>query len=84
MIERIKKNIGVSWKADSLDTLKAGDVTTVARGIVTTSMATMAVLQQAVKAGANIVLSAQPTLLREGRRADASSRAWRGEPGTSR
>ena len=61
VIERIKKNIGVDWKADSLDTLKAGDITTVAKGIVTTSMATMTVLQQAVKAGANIVLTAQPT-----------------------
>ena len=61
VIERIKKNIGVDWKVDSLDTLKAGDVSTVAKGIVTTSMATMTVLQQAVKAGANIVLTAQPT-----------------------
>jgi len=61
LIERIKKNIGVDWQADSLDTLKAGDITTVAKGIVTTSMATMTVLQQAVKANANIVLTAQPT-----------------------
>ena len=61
VIERIKKNIGVDWKVDSLDTLKAGDASTVAKGIVTTSMATMTVLQQAVKAGANLVLTAQPT-----------------------
>jgi len=61
VIERIKKNIGVDWKSDSVDTLKAGDVSTVVKGIVTTSMATMAVLQQAVKAGANVVFTAQPT-----------------------
>jgi putative NIF3 family GTP cyclohydrolase 1 type 2 len=61
VIERIKKNIGVEWKLDSVDTVKAGDVSTIARGIVTTSMATMAVLQQAVKAGANVVITAQPT-----------------------
>jgi putative NIF3 family GTP cyclohydrolase 1 type 2 len=61
VIERIKKNIGVEWKPDSVDGIKAGDQSTVARGIVTTSMATMAVLQQAVKAGANIVITAQPT-----------------------
>ena len=61
MIERIKKNIGVEWKPDSVDTLKAGNPSTIAKGIVTTSMATMAVLQQAVKAGANIVITAQPT-----------------------
>ena len=31
VIERIKKNIGVDWKIDSVDTLKSGDVSTVAR-----------------------------------------------------
>lgn len=61
VIERIKKNIGVEWKLDSVDTVKAGDSSTIAKGIVTTSVATMAVLQQAVKAGANIVITAQPT-----------------------
>jgi putative NIF3 family GTP cyclohydrolase 1 type 2 len=61
VIERIKKNIGVAWKPDSIDTVKAGNPSTIAKGIVTTSMATMAVLQQAVKRGANVVITAQPT-----------------------
>ena len=61
VIDRIKKNIGVEWKADSVDTLKAGNASTVTTGIVTTSMATLAVLQQAVKARANFVITAQPT-----------------------
>jgi len=61
VIERIKKNIGVEWKPDSVDAIKAGDPSTVATGIVTTSMATMAVLRQAVKTRANIVITAQPT-----------------------
>jgi putative NIF3 family GTP cyclohydrolase 1 type 2 len=61
VIERIKKNIGVEWKPDSVDSVKAGDPSTIVKGIVTTSMATMAVLQQAVKAGANVVITAQPT-----------------------
>jgi putative NIF3 family GTP cyclohydrolase 1 type 2 len=61
VIERIKKSIGVDWKPDSVDGVKAGDPATIARGIVTTSMATMAVLQQAVKTGANLVITAQPT-----------------------
>jgi putative NIF3 family GTP cyclohydrolase 1 type 2 len=78
VIERIQKNIGVEWKVDSVDTLKAGETSTVARGIVTTSMATMAVLQQAVKAGANMVITAQPTFFA---RADVPSPpAGRGEP----
>jgi putative NIF3 family GTP cyclohydrolase 1 type 2 len=61
VIERIKQNIGVEWKLDSLDTLKAGDASTITQGIATTSMATLAVLQQAVKTGANLVVTAQPT-----------------------
>ena len=61
VIDRIKKNIGVEWKLDAVDGVKAGDPSTAAKGIVTTSMATLAVLQQAVKAGANIVITAQPT-----------------------
>ena len=77
VIERIKKNIGVEWKPDSVDSVKAGDPSTIAKGIVTTSMATMAVLQQAVKAGANVVITAQPTFIREGRCADSARRSRR-------
>ena len=61
LFDRIKRNIGAEWKADSVDGVKAGDPSAVARGIATTSMATLAVLQQAVKAGVNIVITAQPT-----------------------
>jgi putative NIF3 family GTP cyclohydrolase 1 type 2 len=61
LIDRIKKNIGVEWKPDSVDTVKAGDASTIATGVVTTSMATLQVLRQALKAGANVIISAQPT-----------------------
>jgi putative NIF3 family GTP cyclohydrolase 1 type 2 len=61
VVDRIKKNIGVAWKADSVDTVKAGDLSTIAKGIVTTSMATMVVLRQAVRTGANVVITALPT-----------------------
>jgi putative NIF3 family GTP cyclohydrolase 1 type 2 len=61
VIDRIQKNIGIEWNPDSVDTVKAGDLSTIATGIVTTSMATMAVLQQTVKARANIVITAHPT-----------------------
>ena len=61
VIDRIKTHIGVEWKLDSVDGVKAGDPSTTAKGIVTTSLATMAVLQQAVKAGANLVITAHPT-----------------------
>ena len=61
VIDRIRKQIGVQWRADSVDGLKAGEPSTVVTGAVTTSMATLNVLQQAVKARANVVITAQPT-----------------------
>lgn len=71
VIDRSKKHIGVEWAAGSIDGIKAGEPSTVAKGIVTTSMATLAVLQQAVKAGANVVITAQPPLYA---RTDAQNR----------
>jgi hypothetical protein len=61
VIERIKKNVGVEWKAETVDTIKSGDPSTPVTGIVTTSMATLDVLQQAVKAGANLIITSAPT-----------------------
>jgi putative NIF3 family GTP cyclohydrolase 1 type 2 len=61
IVDRIKKNIGVEWKTETVDTVKAGDLSTVVTGVVTTSLATMAVLQQAVKAGANLIITGAPT-----------------------
>ena len=50
VIDRIKKNLGSEWKPDTVDGVKAGDPSIVLKGIVTTSMATLDVLQRAVKA----------------------------------
>jgi putative NIF3 family GTP cyclohydrolase 1 type 2 len=61
VVERLKANIGVDWKPDSVDGFKAGDPASAVTGIVTTSMATLAVLQAAVKAGANLVITHEPT-----------------------
>jgi putative NIF3 family GTP cyclohydrolase 1 type 2 len=61
IIDRIRKNVGVDWKTDSVDTFKAGDPASVVTGVVTTAMATMNVLSQAVKAGANLVITCEPT-----------------------
>lgn len=65
-IDRIKKQIGVEWKSETVDGLKAGDPAMAVTGIVTTSIATLAVLQQAVKAGANLVVTAHPTFYSRG------------------
>ena len=80
LIDRITAQIGVPWKPDTVDGLKAGDPATVVTGVVTTAMATMAVLQQAVKAGANVVISSQPTFYARTDATDAAGAArpwWR-------
>ncbi len=61
VVDRIKKSVGVEWKPDTVDTFKAGDPALVVKGVVTTGMATMDVLKQAVTAGANLVITAEPT-----------------------
>lgn len=60
LLDRIKAQIGVDWRAESVDGLKAGDPTTPIRGIATTSLATLAVLRQAVEAGANVIVTGEP------------------------
>jgi len=75
IVDRIKKNIGVDWASDDVDTFKVGDPSTAVTGIVTTSMATLDVLQKAVQAGANFVITAAPTFYS---RADASVPGQRG------
>jgi hypothetical protein len=61
VIERIRTNIGVEWKPDTVDTFKAGDPATPVTGIVTTAMASLRVLRHAVDAGANRVITCEPT-----------------------
>ena len=61
IVDRIKRKIGGEWKADTVDTFKAGDPLTPIKGIATTAMASMDVLRQAVKAGANFVITCEPT-----------------------
>jgi putative NIF3 family GTP cyclohydrolase 1 type 2 len=61
VIARIRKSIGVEWKPDTVDAIAAGDPATTVTGIVTTSLATMAVLEQATRAGANLVVTSGPT-----------------------
>jgi putative NIF3 family GTP cyclohydrolase 1 type 2 len=75
IVDRVKKNIGVDWGEDGVDTFKAGDPSTVVTGVVTTSMATLEVLQKAVRAGANFIITAAPTFYS---RADLSTPAGRG------
>jgi putative NIF3 family GTP cyclohydrolase 1 type 2 len=83
IVDRIKKNVGVDWQYDqnTVDTWKAGDPATAVRGIVTTSMATLNVLTQALKAGANFVITCEPTFYSKADGATPTPR--RGGPGAA-
>jgi putative NIF3 family GTP cyclohydrolase 1 type 2 len=61
VVDRIKQQLGVPWKAETLDTFKAGDPSTAVTGIVTTASPTLAVLERAVKTGANLIVTCEPT-----------------------
>jgi putative NIF3 family GTP cyclohydrolase 1 type 2 len=53
--------VGVDWKSDTVDTFKAGDPATAVKGITVASMATMDVLKKSAAAGANFIITAEPT-----------------------
>jgi putative NIF3 family GTP cyclohydrolase 1 type 2 len=59
--DRIRKNIGVDWKPNTVDTFKAGDPSSAVTRIVTTSLASLDVLHRAVKSGANLIITCEPT-----------------------
>gem|GEM_PF-197607 len=61
VVDRIKQRIGIEWKADGVDGFKGGDPMTPVKGVATTAMASLDVLKQAVKAGANFVITCEPT-----------------------
>ena len=60
-IGRIQQAAGVQWNAQTEDGFKAGDPSRAVTGIVTTSLATIDVMRRAVKAGANLIITAGPT-----------------------
>jgi putative NIF3 family GTP cyclohydrolase 1 type 2 len=61
VVDRIKAHVGVPWSDSTVDTFKAGDPDTAVTGIATTMMATLDVLQRAAEAGANLVITHEPT-----------------------
>jgi putative NIF3 family GTP cyclohydrolase 1 type 2 len=78
LLDAITARIGVPWKTDSVDGLKVGDPAATVTGIVTTALPSLAVLQKAVEAGANVVIASQPTFYA---RADARTPQVRRGPG---
>jgi len=61
IVDRVRKAVGGEWKTDTVDTFKAGEPTSPVTGVVTTSLATIDVMRRAVKAGANLIVTAGPT-----------------------
>jgi putative NIF3 family GTP cyclohydrolase 1 type 2 len=64
VVERIQTELakqGIAWRAQTVDTFKAGDPDTRVKGIATTFMATLDVLQRAAAAGKNLVITHEPT-----------------------
>jgi putative NIF3 family GTP cyclohydrolase 1 type 2 len=61
IIERIKQNVGIPWRAETVDRFVAGDPEIPVKGIATTMMATLDVIQRAAAAGRNLVITHEPT-----------------------
>jgi putative NIF3 family GTP cyclohydrolase 1 type 2 len=62
VIDRVKKNLSVDWNLETVDTFKAGDPSTTVTGIATTALASLDVLGRAVREGANLIITCEPTL----------------------
>ena len=61
IIEKIKKNVGVPWRTETVDRFVAGDPVSPVKGIATTMMATLDVIQRSAAAGKNLVITPEPT-----------------------
>jgi putative NIF3 family GTP cyclohydrolase 1 type 2 len=61
VIDRIKAHVSSPWTGPTVDNLVAGAPTVRVRGIATTMMATLDVLQRSATAGRNMVITHEPT-----------------------
>ena len=61
LVERIRNHVGVPWHAKTVDRILAGDPNVSVRGIAVTMMATLDVLERAVAAGKNLIITHEPT-----------------------
>jgi putative NIF3 family GTP cyclohydrolase 1 type 2 len=61
IVELIRQNLGVPWREGFRDTFKIGDPETEVRGVATTVMATFDQIKRAHAAGANLIITHEPT-----------------------
>jgi putative NIF3 family GTP cyclohydrolase 1 type 2 len=74
IVTRIQQKLAaetVQWRAQTVDTFKAGRPETAVRGVATTGMATFDVLRRASAAGRNLVITHEPTFYNHLDRTDA-------------
>src|SRR4030095_178289 len=68
IVRRIQDKVSelkIAWRAQTVDTFKAGSPDTEVRGIATTGMATFDLLQRAAAAGRNFVITHEPTFYKQ-------------------
>ena len=61
VVEKIKMNVGVPWRTETVDKIVGGSGAGVVKGIATTMMATLDVVQRAAAAGKNFIITHEPT-----------------------
>lgn len=61
VIDRVKANVGIPWREQTVDNLIAGTPEIPVTGVAVTMMATLNVLQQAAGKGLNMVITHEPT-----------------------
>ena len=61
VVGMIKKEVGIEWGEETVDTYKSGDENTEITGIATTFLANMDVLKKAKARGLNMVITHEPT-----------------------
>ena len=60
-LQRRLRELGIAWRAQTVDTFKAGNPDATVRGIATTGMATFDLLRRAAARGSNFVITHEPT-----------------------
>jgi len=61
VIARIKANVGVPWREKTVDRIITGSADTPVRGIATTMMTTLEVVENSAAAGKNFIVTHEPT-----------------------
>jgi putative NIF3 family GTP cyclohydrolase 1 type 2 len=61
VVDRIRNNVGIPWRDQTVDKIIAGDPDTPVKGIATTMMATLEVIERASAEGKNMVITHEPT-----------------------